>query len=307
MSTINKTSQLERARSLPLPSRQAMLNREPSVQAFWLSNQTLLDQAWQEWEEQLNDDIIIPDETLIDPQLRAAVNQAWQQPEKELEVEKLLQEVSPGVYEFQLFDPEKLVDLRRYLDEVANADIPLRPPYGIALNRGGAMLDERSEGYLAAPGFQAFYRLVLDKYMRPISRLIFPEIMGYDTQTFGFSIQYQPDTDTSLRLHTDASAVTMNINLNLPNEHFEGSEIDFYSTTSNEMVRYTFQSGKAAIHRGNVAHAARPITGGKRTNFVLWLYGDFGQVPSSAQLNAPVDARLRWVNPVVKADKVAPF
>jgi len=53
------------------------------------------------------------------------------------------------------------------------------------------MLDGRSEGYLAAPNFQTFYKDkdLMDTYMRPISRLLFPDITRYDTQTFGFSIQ----------------------------------------------------------------------------------------------------------------------
>ncbi|WP_218870160.1 hypothetical protein [Psychrobacter sp. BI730] len=89
------------------------------------------------------------------------------------------------------------------------------------------MLDARSSGYLAIPNFQAFYHKVMNQYMRPIARLLFANVYGYDTQTFGFSIQYQPTGDTSLQLHTDASAVTMNINLNLPGEDFTGSEVDF--------------------------------------------------------------------------------
>ena len=128
--------------------------------------------------------------------------------------------MAPGVYTAQFFNPEKLSDLRDYLAKAADSGIPVRPPYGIALNRFGAMLDERSEGYLAAPSFQAFYQTLMDRYMRPVARLLFPDITGYDTQTFGFSINYQAGVDTSLRLHTDASAATLNINMNLPGEEF---------------------------------------------------------------------------------------
>ena len=94
------------------------------------------------------------------------------------------------------------------------------------------MLDKRSQGYIAAPSFQEFYQQIMDIYMRPMARLLFPEIVGYDSQTYGFSIQYQPDMDTSLRMHTDASSVTMNVNLNLPGESFEGSELDFYDAST---------------------------------------------------------------------------
>ena len=118
------------------------------------------------------------------------------------------------------------------------------------------MLDPRSEGYLAAPGFQALYRELMDKYTRPIARLLFPEVMGCDTQTFGFSIQYQAGLDTSLRLHTDASAATLNVNLNLLGEAFTGSEVDFYDPYTGRVSRLTFKPGTAMLHR-EVSHTLR--------------------------------------------------
>lgn len=169
------------------------------------------------------------------------------------------------------------------------------------------MLDKRSEGFLAAPSFQAFYRELLDSYMRPIARMLFPEVMGYDSQTFGFSIHWQAGMDTSLRLHTDASAVTLNINLNLPEEEFTGSEVDFYDKTSGKLNRLTFKPGTAMIHRGSEAHAAQPITSGKRSNFVLWLYGEHGQIPMKNSQFQTADAAQRWTVPATKPDKSAPF
>ena len=191
-------SALEYVRALELPSREAVLRRDPSVQQFWLSNRHVLADAWREWEEEKQDSLFKPDDSLLDAQLHTAVETAWQDPTKESAVQDLWHEVSEGVYMCQLFDPERLAELRGYLDEIADAQIPTRPPYGIVLNRYGAMLDPRSEGYLAAPGFQALYRELMDKYMRPSARLLFPEVMGYDTQTFGFSIQYQVGLDLSL-------------------------------------------------------------------------------------------------------------
>ena len=287
-------SQLQQARDFTLPSRTAMLNRAPSVQQFWDTNQHVLNNAWSEWEENETSHLTMPDVSLLDAKLRNAVEQAWNDPEKELTVRDLLQEVSPGVFQFQFFDPGRLVDLRNYLEAVADAQIPLRPPYGIVLNRRGAMLDSRSEGFLAAPSFQLFYRELLDRYMRPIARMLFPEVMGYDTQTFGFSIQWQAGMDTSLRLHTDASAATLNINLNLPGEEFTGSEVDFYDKANGKVNRLSFKPGTAMIHRGSEAHAAQPITSGERSNFVLWLYGEHGQIPLQNSQSQTADAAQRW-------------
>lgn len=299
--------QLQRARALDLPSRAAMLYREPSVQQFWNKNRELLSHAWKEWEGDEKGNLIPLDSSLLNKDLHNAVMLAWEHPEKELGVQELWQEVAPDVFQCQFFDPDRLADLRGYLDHVWDAQIPLRPPYGIVLNRGGAMLDRRSEGYLAAPSFQAFYGELLNTYMRPIARLLFPETMGYDTQTLGFSIHYQPSTDASIQLHTDASAVTLNINLNLPGEEFTGSSVGFFDPTTNKMNGLNFKPGIAMIHRGRVAHAAQPITSGQRTNLIFWLYGDRGQLPPQPAARVAIDAEKRWTLPIVALDDYAPF
>ncbi|RVU86584.1 2OG-Fe(II) oxygenase [Leucothrix sargassi] len=298
---------LSLARVLPLPSREEMLNRSPAVQQFWNDNQELLSQAWQEWEDENKDNLSAPDTSLLDADLREAVTSAWQDPSSETAMQPLFKEVMPDVYEFQFFDPERLADLRKYLEALWDAQIPLRPPYGIVLNRGGAMLDSRSEGHLGAPSFQRFYNEVLNDYMRPISRLLFPEITGYDTQTFGFSIRYQPTTDASIRPHTDASSVTMNVNLNLPDEAFTGSAVNFYNQITGEIKPVTFKPGSALIHRGHVVHAAMPITSGERTNFVFWLYGQYGQIPPQGVTRESVSAQTRWTKSTVESDGFSPF
>lgn len=299
-------NQLSGARALALPSHEAMLHRDASVQQFWSTNKDLLSNAWTEWESETGQQLPI-DGSLLDEKLHNTVVTAWEDPSKELDVKDLLQEIAPDVYQFQLFNPERLAVLREYLEHTWNAEIPLRPPYGIALNRRGAMLDKRSEGFLAAPSFQNFYKQLTDTYMRPISRLIFPEIIGYDMQTFGFSIFYQPNTDTSLRPHTDASAVTMNVNLNVPDEAFTGSGVDFYDQAKGTTTEVMFEPGMALLHRGNVPHAAKPILSGERTNFVLWLFGDRGELPSQFAQQTDVSASERWTNPIAKSDGYAPF
>lgn len=298
---------LERARTIARPSREAMLQRDHTVHQFWNQNRTLFHDAWKDWETGDAADIPVLDASLYDPKLRAAVERAWDDPTTEAAVADLWEEVFPGVYKTQFLDPERLSVLRGYMDKVADAAIPLRPPYGISLNRGGAMLDPRSEGYLAAPGFQGFYRGLMDRYMRPISRLLFPDVVGFDTQTFGFSIQWQANKDTSLRPHTDASAVTLNINLNLPGEDFSGSAVSFIDSASRRVERLTFDPGTAMIHHGSVPHASEPITKGQRSNFVLWLYGDQGRIPHPGAPATAVSPRDRWSVPDTVPDGFAPF
>lgn len=293
---------------MSLPDHDAMLRRHPAVQHFWTANRDLLTAAWEEWDQAIG---CPPGESMIAPALRAAVADAWSDTRSESAVQSLIEELAPDVYRFQLFAPDRLADFRRYLNEVWDAGIPLRPPYGILLNRGGAMLDPRSVGHLAAPGFQNFYRMVMNRYMRPIGRLLFPLVAGFDTQTFGFSISYKPTTEASIQPHTDASAVTLNVNLNTPDEAFTGSEVDFVDQRTGGVASVIFEPGIAVIHRGDVPHRARPITSGERSNLVLWLYGDRGALPwSNSPSMRPIeidDPSTRWTIPDTGPDTFAPF
>lgn len=302
-----KMTSLEQARAIDLPTREAMLARDPSVYHFWDHNRQLFQEAWAQWDDSLFDPEFVLDDLLYHGDLRTAVAAAWAEPTTEASVKNLWREVFPGVYEAQFFDPERLFQLRDYLAKAASSGIPVRPPYGISLNRGGAMLDSRSEGYLAAPRLQEFYRRLMDYYMRPISRLLFPDIMGYDTQTFGFSINWQPDKDASLRAHTDASAVTLNINLNLPDEDFEGSALRFFDRDTQMIHQLSFAPGTALIHHGSVPHETVPITDGERSNFVLWLYGDKGQIPPHGVRQNEATPHMRWTIPSEARDNFAPF
>lgn len=294
-------------REIERPTREAMLQRAPSVHRFWNTNTTLFEAAWKEWEQSADLDGLTLDETLYAPALRKAVDTAWSNPHEDDAVKDLWEEVFPGVYKAQFFDPDKLSVLRGYMDKAAHADIPLRPPYGISLNRAGAMLDPRSEGHLGAPGFQAFYSALMNRYMRPISRLLFPDVAGYDSQTFGFSIRWKADTDTSQRPHSDASSVTLNINLNLPGEGFSGSGVTFIDPESRRVESLSFDPGVALIRHGSVPHASEPITEGSRSNFVLWLYGQNGHVARGGLEAGELAPNDRWSLLDVPSDEFAPF
>lgn len=300
------TSPLQRARALEYPSREAMLRRDPLVQRFWGEHRVLLAEAWNEWERDHHPIADLLSADLIHPALRIAVADAWDDPARESAVRALMDEPALGVFSFPFFDPAHLDRLRDYLEAAWDSGIPLRPPYGIVLNRRGAMLDPRSEGYLAAPAFQALLDELFATYMRPIARLVFPELVGYDGQTFGFSIAYQPDTDTSIRPHTDASAATLNINVNLPGETFTGSTVDFVDARTGGVEQLTFEPGTAMLHRGHIPHAAQPITSGERTNLVLWLMGEGGATPPDTAV-AAISAADRWTVPEVVGDGWAPF
>ena len=60
-------NQLQLARALELPTRQAMLYREPAVQNFWINNTDLIANAWSEWEAtSIDSSTFTLDDTLLD-------------------------------------------------------------------------------------------------------------------------------------------------------------------------------------------------------------------------------------------------
>mmetsp|Transcript_38606 Transcript_38606/g.93548 ORF Transcript_38606/g.93548 Transcript_38606/m.93548 type:complete len:338 (+) Transcript_38606:197-1210(+) len=312
--TATATGNLAKARALPVPTYDETLVRHPKVSKFWDDNSDMLVEAWKEWDNTNNTKLTPLDVTaLLDPSFRSAVEAAWKDPTREDAVRKLWKEVAPGVYTTQFFDVDKLSTLRDYFDTAVRSGIPVRPPHGILLNRNGIMLDPRSVGYLAAPSFQDFYQQIMNKYMRPIGRLLFPKYINErdDSQTFGFSIEYQPTTEQGIRMHSDSSALTLNINTNLPGETWEGSQLIFPDIGAQQMNTVEFGPGVAVIHRGATMHAALPLTKGKRTNLVFWLYGLYGSVNRDGPYS--VEEKLsqaeRWSVPEfpIEQDSWAPF
>lgn len=249
------------------------------------------------------------------PKLREAIEAAWKDPKKEHLARDLWQEVFPGVYQCQFFDPDEVHVIRECLDKASDAGIPTRPPYGIVLNRNGFMLGTRSIGYIVIPDFQTFYRDLMDTYMRPLGRLFFPEYIhaDEDSETFGFTIQCQAGKDQSIRQHSDSSSLTLNINLNLlTGEDYSGSSPHFVDPATGEKNMVSFAPGVAIMHRGATQHAALPRTSGERSNMALWLYGKDGQTGYYPyRPEEQMSAEDRWTKPTEKEydamDSWAPF
>lgn len=305
-------SALETVRQLRRPSYEEMLRRDPDGARFWFRYGGLLGDAWKEWEERSVDLPALSDDTVLRPEVVTAFSEAWQDPSKEDAVRSLWEEIAPGVFKMRFFDPERAHILREWFDKARESGVPCRPPYGITLNRQGFMLDERSEGYLAIPSFQEFYRDLIDSYMRPSGRLLYPQYINAedDSESFAFSIQYQPSKDEEIRQHSDASALTFNVNMNLPDEEWSGSSLYFIDPSTGKKKHVSFGLGEAIVHRGATPHAALPITSGTRSNLVMWLYGEemsFNRfAPYSPQQQ--LTREQRWTKPAKKStDKSAPF
>jgi hypothetical protein len=194
-------------------------------------------------------------------------------------MDRIFREEIPGVFSCRLFTRDATRQLRDKLEQIATSGIPRRRPNG--MNRFGSILDGGVDGGVS--GFDVFLDGLIDRWVRPLSESLFPASIGVgDTEDrFVFTVQYEHHTDgdnksdTKLEEHRDASVVTMNLNLN--DDSFKGSALEFIDESGNRKIVH-FRPGEVLFHLGSYRHAALPITGGRRENMIIWLFGAHGDV-----------------------------
>ena len=305
------SSALERARNLRPPIVESATKGETEHLEWWEQHASLLREAWKEWEstdavaaEVLQDDALTLDNmtvaSLIDENLRAAVENAWENPslENEAAVTDLWSEVGPGIYTCPFFTSDGVRRIRAHLDAAEKSGIPWRRPNG--MNRFGMVVHppDSVDGAVRLDQFTRFYEALIDTYIRPIMRTLFPEYAGDpkgDSESYAFTIQYSEDTDMELREHADASLFTLNVNLNLPHETYAGSDLHFVSPNGDSPTNIALQSGVAVVHLGQIRHQAHPIASGTRYNMIIWLFGQHGDVRIAPYASAEqMSVRQRW-------------
>lgn len=285
---------LGHARRLEEPIPKALVGGEFENSDFWETNGKLLRDAWKEYYQESmilspmnNTYLFSPEEfdidAMIHPHLARAVANAWKNPGHASEsiVRKQFKQVTPdgAVFSTQLIQPLHVQALREEIDAIEASGLPTRRPNG--MNRYGHIFDEGIDGAVALPSLNRYCTDLVDRYVRPIGRMLFPEDIGIDddVEAYAFSIQYKEGQDLKLNEHRDASVVTININLNLPEEDYDGSSLYFVNQDKNSDRNYlSFSPGTAIIHKGSVRHAAASIESGERHNLVIWLFGNDGVV-----------------------------
>lgn len=296
---------------------------------YWNRFETAIQDAWKEWSlliydgdgddgEEKDDDedkLFLLDDSanMIHPQLHDAVHDLWKDPTlaKEDQLKDpssmIFQQEIPGVWTCHNFFTEAGIrSLRHHLELAAQAPIPKRRPNG--MNRNGLVLDVETPGGVGSIPLLTCLKWLVDIYIRPLGRMMFPEYSGKDQlddiESYAFTIHYDAATnstetsddpqldkattpDTKLPEHSDASVYTLNVNLNLPEDGpWEGSTLDFVvddtttttNTTTKSRQSLQLQPGMAILHRGLHRHQAHPITKGQRHQLVIWIFGEQGYV-----------------------------
>ena len=252
--TTSSPSFLEQARQLKPPTALLMKGGEYEHDDFWRNHDSILKAAWDEWWHQQRQTATVQGvtslpnlleemtsktkNTMINPALLEAIETVRRRPtlEHEQAVKDLFQPIQEGgVYQIPTFlTPHGIRLLRQHLDAASYYDtnnsnttttprarIPTRRPNG--MNRYGIIIDPQIEGAVTYTELNDFIEHLVDDMVRPLSRMLFPELVGRtengpaaedDCEYYAFTIRYHPDEDMELKEHSDASVYTININLN---------------------------------------------------------------------------------------------
>jgi len=287
----NPFTALEQARDLQPPQVSSTQGGEMDDLEFWETHESLIRQAWREWSHTA--DLPSLDETtLIHNEFQKRMSHLCQSQTASLVdfSSSLFEERVPGVWVADSFlSLSGVKALRHHLQKVQTSGIPTRRPNG--MNRYGVVLDPSGETQGAVQYAQVdhFHTWLVDHYVRPLGRLLFPEFIreGDDASSYAFTIQYAAQKrdrsgDLKLEEHSDASVVTMNINLNLPSDgSIEGSSLVFQDPDPATKKRHYLNMttpGMAVIHRGFQRHQALPILSGQRAQLIIWLFAENGYV-----------------------------
>ncbi|XP_022152312.1 uncharacterized PKHD-type hydroxylase At1g22950-like [Momordica charantia] len=185
---------------------------------------------------------------------------------------RIMSEPSPGIYKFEMLQPqfcEKLLsEVESFERWVHETKFRIMRPN--TMNKYGAVLDDF--------GLETMLDKLMDDFIRPISKVFFPEVGGATLDSHhGFVVEYGIDRDVELGFHVDDSEVTLNVCLG---KQFSGGELFFRGircdkhvnteTQSEEIFDYFHVPGHAVLHRGRHRHGARATTAGRRVNLLLW-------------------------------------
>ncbi|KAF8407768.1 hypothetical protein HHK36_006904 [Tetracentron sinense] len=185
---------------------------------------------------------------------------------------RIISEPSPGVYAFDMLQPRfcelLLSEVENFEKWVRETKFRIMRPN--TMNKYGAVLDDF--------GLETMLDKLMDDYVRPISRVFFPEVGGSTLDSHhGFVVEYGKDRDVDLGFHVDDSEVTLNVCLG---KQFSGGELFFRGircdkhvnteTKSEEILDYSHVPGQAVLHRGRHRHGAKATTSGHRINLLIW-------------------------------------
>ncbi|EGG22148.1 putative prolyl 4-hydroxylase alpha subunit [Cavenderia fasciculata] len=168
------------------------------------------------------------------------------------------------IYSIRIFNRQFCDKLREEVENFRKSGLPSTKPN--SMNNYGLILDEI--------GFTELFTDLRENYLKYFTSYLYPDYNGADIDSHhAFIVQYKMNQDKDLGFHYDESDVTVNICLS---DNFTGSSLYFKGIlekedTHNENFEYNHSPGQCIMHIGHHRHGANGLTGGERSNLILWL------------------------------------
>lgn len=180
------------------------------------------------------------------------------------ELRKLITEVAPGIFEFEMLTLDFCDKLLAELAHYEQSGLPVRRPN--SMNNYGVILN--------SIGMERTMDLIQRRFVRPIAALLFPKDGEHVDHHHSFMVQYKQGEDLGLDMHTDACDVTLNVCLG---KQFTGAGLTFCGlrgdAAANErrfQYRHQHVKGRAIMHLGHHRHGADDLASGERFNLIMW-------------------------------------
>lgn len=140
-------------------------------------------------------------------------------------------------------------------------------------------------------GMRKMFDVIQQRYVAPVARLLFPDVGGgsLDHQ-HTYLVQYSETMDPhGLDIHHDSCDITFNAALDDASE-YSGCGLTFcglYGEPTYRRYTFTYRHflGRAILYDGRMRHGAEPISGGMRTNLVMWSHSTAYRGTSAYQRN----------------------
>ena len=178
-------------------------------------------------------------------------------------------EPSPGVFQFELFQPTFCKTLISIIDDFEATDLPRRRPN--TMNNFGMVLTEI--------GLADFATNLNKRVISQLSKILFKEEIFASSldSHHTFCVEYRAKElgkgDRNLDMHHDASEITLNVCLG--RDSFKASGLRFcgeFGKKDHRVGRLELQHkvGTAVLHLGRQRHGADNIEEGERINLIVW-------------------------------------
>lgn len=212
-------------------------------------------------------------EAVLQPEwLASAIRQHLHETAKNADIDwrKLVEEVNPGVFVFDLFTEEFCDIMLAEIDCFEATTLPRRRPN--TMNKFGLIINEI--------GMEPLMTTLVDQLLTPMLKALYPDeiVTCAIDHHHSFVVQYRHEShkdgrgDRGLDMHHDSSEATLNVCLA---KDFTGAGLRFCGRLGGAKHRqlqyvHKHKRGQALLHLGRHRHGADDIASGERLNLIVW-------------------------------------